>query len=389
MVKEKAKLSHFEDYLLGLNCSKPTIESYGRTVQQFLQIIDKKPGEDITMDDPGKFKIWTIKIKKYDSNTLIPKYAAINKYMEYLKKPKEWRDTNKLMSPQKVIKNKDTLTRKEIQKLFKASEDNPRDNALLKTAYYTLLRRNEIINLNVDDIKPDDLKVFKNNGKGKNYASINIHPDAVDAISAYLPFREPKRPVQIKTDRKETKKRKEQREQEELKRRDAEKALFLSKDGYRISKSAIHYTIKKYAVHAGIKKRVFPHLFRISGITHMAERGLNVAEIMRQSTHKDPKVLIGYIQLADQHVKEAYLRGLSLDETEQRSEPNQKASKQSFQPKPSITHRKTEPKVVDTSDLELKLIEKLADGEISNDVYSHAILRLKERNRTEGLQGYM
>jgi len=52
----------------------------------------------------------------------------------------------------------------------------------------------------------------------------------------------------------------------------------------------------------------------------------------------------------------------------------------------------SEPQIIqnlDTSDLEIKLIGRLANGEISADVFSIAILGLKKRNEIEDLQGYM
>jgi len=386
MVRDKEKLNHFKDYLLGENRSKETISSYIRTTQQFLSLIGTKPGDDVSEDDLRKFKIWVNKTKKYDSNTLTPKFTAINKYLEYLKKPREWRDEHKLVPPKKVVKNKESLTREEVQKIFKVSEDNPRNHAILKVLYYTSLRRSEIINLNIEDIKFDDHKVFKNNGKGNNYAVIEIHPDAIDAISVYLKFREPKQPVTIRSPGKEKKRQRKQRETDQLRQSDAQKALFLSKDGYRLGKTAFYYTVKKYAAKANITKRVYPHLFRISSITHMAERGLSIPEIMRQSTHSDPKVVMGYIQLTDKHIRDAYLRGLSFDEPT--SGPKHEMEKPVIQQKPLVPPKLEDPKSHGTIDLERKLIIRLANGEISNDVYSHAILRLKQGSRSEDLQGY-
>lgn len=110
----KNHLQEFTNYLLSNNSSKTTIKSYLRTIKQFLSVIKRKP-RDITKKDIEKYKLYIIQVKKYDSNTLTPKYAAINRYMEYLNKD------YKLKPPTKRIKNKIPLTIEEIKKLFHVS----------------------------------------------------------------------------------------------------------------------------------------------------------------------------------------------------------------------------------------------------------------------------
>ena len=164
----------------------------------------------------------------------------------------------KIKPPKKRVKNKVPLTIEEVKQLFQVSEEDFRDNAVLKVLYYGQLRRSELENLDVEDIDFERQKIRINKGKGNQYDEINIHPDALKSISNYLKVRE-------------------------LPNIGHEYALFLSSERNRIGRTDIHNTVKKYAYKAGIKKRVYPHLFRISSITHMAEKGLNLEEIRMQS----------------------------------------------------------------------------------------------------------
>ena len=50
-------------------------------------------------------------------------------------------------------------------------------------------------------------------------------------------------------------------------------------------------TVKRAGAKAGITKRIYPHLFRASLITHMDENGAFMMEIKAQSRHKDIKTL--------------------------------------------------------------------------------------------------
>ena len=45
------------------------------------------------------------------------------------------------------------------------------------------------MNLNLDDIDWERQKIRVNKGKGDNYSTINIHPDALNALRRYLQVR--------------------------------------------------------------------------------------------------------------------------------------------------------------------------------------------------------
>jgi site-specific recombinase XerD len=334
-LNNQKNIEEFEKYLLSKNSSNSTIQSYIRTVKQFLELLNKNP-KDITIKDIERFKLHVIQVKQYDVNTLIPKYCAINTYMEFLNKPL------RIKPPRKRVKNKVPFTIEEIKQLFHISQDDLRDNALLKVFYYGQLRRNEVINLNVEDVDFQRQKLRINHGKGNQCDEVNIHPDALQSIANYLRVRN-------------------------VPKIGYEKALFLSREGRRISRADINTTIKKYAQKTGIQKRAYPHLFRISSITHMAEKGLNLEEIRRQSRHKRYDTLQSYVQMSDQHVKESYMKAMSLD----------------TKPEKPMTKATSNPENIDqtisSADIELQLLQRLARGEISQEVYVQAINSLKSR----------
>jgi len=339
-MKFQKHISEFENYLISNNSSKATVKSYTRTITQFLTFLNKYP-DDIFEKDIEKYKLYSIQIKQYDLNTLIPKYSAINAFMEFLKKP------IKLKPPKKRVKNKIPLTIEEIRQLFQASEEDFRDNAILKVLYYGQLRRSELVNLNVDDIDFERQKIRINQGKGNQSDEINIHPDALKSISNYLKVRE-------------------------LPITGHGNALFLSRERKRIGRTDIHTTIKKYAYCTGIKKRVYPHLFRISSITHMAEKGLNLEEIRMQSRHKRYDTLQSYVQMSNNHVKKVYMKSMDLYNEGKKHKTEAEHKNNNY----------------DTSTIQIQLAEKLARGEITQDVYLQVISSLKNSSETEGIYSY-
>lgn len=318
-------LEGFRKYLLCRDSSKSTIESYLRSAKQLINHLNKDVTK-ITQDDLDNYKIYLK--EKYSHNTLTPKIAAVNNFMEYMG------NQFRLSAPAKEVKNKDPLTINEVKQMFEITNENLDDYAILHILYYGQLRREEVRNLNLEDIDWEREKIRVNKGKGNKYDIINIHPCALEAVKKYLTLR--KQPKE-----------------------GHEKALFINRYHKRIGRTAIQSVVKRNAAKAGITKRVYPHLFRISSITHMAEKGATMPEIQKQSRHRDLDTLQGYIQLADKHSKEVYLRTMPSFESDQTQTP-----------KPDVNLKDT-------------LLRKLLNGEISDIAFNNA-MKLMEAEKTPG-----
>lgn len=332
-MKGQQELDKFLDYLFGEKKSKATQESYIQKVKRMLEWIDKEPTE-ITQEDLDRYKVSLA--KNLSQNSMIPYIAAVNIFCQHILKKKDLR----LRLPQMIVKNKVPLTIEEVQRIFKAAESNYMDYAMLQTLYYTGIRRNELIYLNLGDIDFERGKIRINRGKGNDYSTINIHPNALDAIRRYLPYR--------------------------IKPMDGTDALFVTTSYKRIGKTMLWNRVKQYAVKSGITKRVYPHLFRVSMITHMAENGASIKDIQAQSRHKDIDTLIGYINSTDEHIRNVYLRTL-----------------------PAIGEHivKSERKTVDVqfTDMQRKksLFDKYITGEIDTETFKKALDLLDEKKQKE------
>ena len=322
-MKGKDLLEGFKEFLICRDNSKNTIESYLRSTGQLLNHINKDVN-GISQKDLNAYKIYLK--ERYSHNTLTPKIAAVNSFMEYLGK------NLKLSAPAKEVKNKNPLTINEVKRMFEVSKDDPEDYAILNVLYYGQLRRDEVLNLNLEDIDWEREKIRVNKGKGNRYDIINIHPAALQTIKNYLSHR-----IQP--------------------REEHEKALFINRYHTRIGRTAIHNSVKRTAAKAGIKKRTYPHLFRISSITHMAERGATMPEIQKQSRHRDLDTLQGYIQLADEHAKQVYMKTM-----------------------PSFTQEIREKKD-DDENMRDKLLKRLLNGDISDIAFNNAMKLLESEKR--------
>lgn len=137
----------------------------------------------------------------------------------------------------------------------------------------------------------------------------DICPECLKAIKEYLEFRP-------------------------LPKRGHEEYLFLSNNGRQLTSNFIWEMVKGYGVRARITKRIYPHLFRASALTHLDESGMSTYQIQMQSGHKSPESLKTYIRPDSRMVKAKVREALSLDKSS-KSVPRP--------PKPPIQDDKTEP----------------------------------------------
>jgi len=232
---------------------------------------------DVTQDIVDDYIVYCK--ERYSKNTLVTITANLRKLLVHFLKRKDIEI--KVVQTSSPKRDKTPLTREEVNAMLEAAKENPLDEAILKTLYYSGMRKSELISLDIEDIDFENLKITVRYGKGDTYRRVNITKDCAMAIKKWLAVR----PQPEKGD---------------------EKALFISVHRKRISKSYIRDIVKIYAAKAGIEKTVYPHKFRITHITHMAEANLDIKEIQAQTGHKDIKTLMRYIQYSSEKIRKSY-----------------------------------------------------------------------------------
>lgn len=222
---------------------------------------------------------------RYSQNTMKPLTSNLRKFlMHYLKMDIKVRVARR-GAPKR---DKTPLTTEEIQSLFNSTE-NALEEAILKTFYYGGIRKQELINLDISDVDFDRYKLQIRHGKRDKERIIDITEDCVEAIKRWLEVR-PKPTV------------------------GHEDALFLSRYRRRIHEQTVYNIVKQTSARAGIQRNVYPHKFRITNITKMAEEDMSLVDIQIQSGIEDIKTLFGYIQRAENSRKEAYNKAFDIQE---------------------------------------------------------------------------
>ncbi len=151
-----------------------------------------------------------------------------------------------------------------------------RDYAIVMLFLNCGIRRSELVGLNLTDVYEDRIRVI---GKGNKERFVYFGTPCRKAIDAYLPERHKK----VLTDN---------------------RALFGSRDGNRISVSAVHRLIKKYLLMAGLDATQFSaHKLRHTAATMMLSGGVDVKTVQEVLGHENLNTTQIYTHIENTELK--------------------------------------------------------------------------------------
>ena len=200
------------------------------------------------------------------------------------------RDVEYARAPQRLPKA--VLTVPEVKKLLQAPDVNTvlgyRDRTILEMLYTTGARRQELLNLTLDDLDLDGGLIMIRQGKGGKDRVVPIGKIATKFLETYLNGIRP-----------------------ELMRYAADpncKQLFTSLRGKVLGKNSLAAVVEKYARKAGIKTPVSPHTFRHTCATHMIRNRAGIRHVQEMLGHANLSSTEKYIRLTITDLKEAHSR---------------------------------------------------------------------------------
>lgn len=259
-----------------------TIIEYERDLtllfRYLVEHMDFQP-EHIYVDSIGRFELSEFLNDQIIINNNSPltrnrKLYSIRSFLKYIVKlnylttnPADQIDSSKTETRSEPIYMKLEEAKKYLRSVeFVAGPYFERDIAIIKMFLYAGLRVSELVGLNLTDLDFEDnsIKIF---GKGNKERYIPLHIDIIEAILDYLPHRD----------------------QIELKDVDAEKALFRSRIGTRLTPRAIQQMVKKYAKHSKIRAadKITPHKLRHTFATMLYQQTKDLRIVQDLLGHSD------------------------------------------------------------------------------------------------------
>ena len=150
------------------------------------------------------------------------------------------------------------LSQEEITRIL-SHVRNVKHLTILTTIYSAGLRISELINLKVEDIDSDEMRIWIRQGKGKKDRLTILAPSLLPLLRDYYKINRPKN------------------------------WLFEGQGHMQYSASSIRKVLSRACRRAGIKKHVVVHTLRHSFATHLLEQGVNLRYIQELLGHTSSK----------------------------------------------------------------------------------------------------
>jgi integrase/recombinase XerC len=191
------------------------------------------------------------------------------------------------MSPKLDKKLPNFLTQSEIDRLLNmpdlAKPEGLRDRALIELLYASGLRVSELWQLNLENIDQESREI-RVVGKGSKERITLMGLPAVVALQNYLSRARP-----------------------ELLKNRFNQAIFLNKQGQRLSMRGIQKMLKHHSLAAGILKDVHPHILRHTFATHLLNGGADLRVVQELLGHADLSSTQIYTHVTQQQARKVYL----------------------------------------------------------------------------------
>ncbi|HRZ39518.1 MAG TPA: tyrosine recombinase XerC [Candidatus Omnitrophota bacterium] len=276
-------IDKFLDYLeIERNYSRHTLLNYKIDLMEFVAFIgDNREIAGIQYLDFRKF-LASLRQHNYRPRTLARKLSSLRSFFKFLHKENLIHENPALLllTPKldktlpKFLNEPDVTSLLEIPEA--KSPRGKRDRAILETLYSSGMRVSELVGLNVDSVDMFG-NIAKVEGKGKKERIVPIGDKAIAAIRDYLDCRP-----------------------------HGGRALFLNKNGTRLTDRSVRNIINKRILDASLQLHVSPHMLRHSFATHMLNHGADLRSVQELLGHSNLSTTQIYTHVTTERLKKVY-----------------------------------------------------------------------------------
>jgi integrase/recombinase XerC len=262
-----------------------TCTSYGRDVTELLKLAGEIPLDQLQVHQIRRF-VAQLHGRGLGGKTLARMLSAWRGFYGYLARDHGFTSNPcaGMRAPKSVRALPQALSPDEAVRLMEIpAEGDPlalRDKAIFELFYSSGLRLSELVNLPLSQI---DLVagMVRVTGKGGKTREVPVGRFALEAVRNWLP------------------------EREKLVRPE-EYALFVGKNGTRLSPRAVQYRVKQWALKLGISAEVHPHVLRHSFASHVLQSSGDLRAVQEMLGHANISTTQVYTHLDFQHLAKVY-----------------------------------------------------------------------------------
>ncbi len=271
------------------NLSKYTLRNYRSDLLEFGRYLSDVEKGDALQVDRQAFRRYLSLQKQQGaaSGSLSRKTSTIHGFYRYLlregKLPAD--PLSGVRPPKREKRLPPVLNREHLLALIESPDtETPqgiRNRAILELMYAAGVRLSEVVGLDIGHLDLQERRLLVR-GKGNKERMALIGRLAAEALFRYLQDARPK--LASGPDR----------------------ALFLNRDGGRLSGRSIEQIVRKHALKAGLQEHVFPHLLRHSFATHLLDGGAELRVVQELLGHSSPSTTQIYTHVTEERQRHVY-----------------------------------------------------------------------------------
>lgn len=267
--------------------SENTIQAYVHDVRTFLVFHTGDDGsfipEHVRHDDILDY-LEHEQARGLEASSLARRLISVKMFFRFLAQEKAVeKDVTAILEGPRLWKLlPDFLTRAEVDSLLKVWGGRDilaqRNRVILEVLYATGIRVSELVNLRVDQFRPDE-GIVRVIGKGDKERIVPIGRPAQRVLKIYLEQARGKLNITGKA-----------------------VTLLLSVRGRPLTRARVWSIIKETALRAGVTKNVYPHMLRHSFASHLLEGGADLRVIQEMLGHADISTTQIYTHVNQSHL---------------------------------------------------------------------------------------
>ncbi|MFZ2630171.1 MAG: tyrosine-type recombinase/integrase [Desulfosalsimonadaceae bacterium] len=268
--------------LKALKYSQKSINSYNNALSRFVSFLTAKNINrvvDVTSKDLAAYRLELVD-QAYAEHSIGAYLRTVRKLFKYLEDTRQIfvNPAASMIIPGVKTKIKPVPTEEDMKNLLSqpdiSTHEGIRDRAILEILYSTGVRLEELIHMNIHDVRKKE-KIIKVLGKGNKERMVPFGKKAAFWLTAYL---QDVRPVFLQN-------------------RPDQHALWLGTQGNRIHPLIVERMVSQYGKQANITCRVTPHGLRRACATHMLRGGAHPVQIQLLLGHAGMSALSRYLKI--------------------------------------------------------------------------------------------
>ena len=274
--------------------SSKTVASYQEDIDIFCEYLFK---EGVLMEDVDVMNIRNFLTEELargvGKRSCKRRLSSLRHFYKYMVNVGYIKDNPFLLmkAPKTETKYPHALYKEQIQELFKCNGERTdglknRDQAILHLLYYSGIRAQELVSLDVQSISLNE-RVVRVIGKGNKERIIPFTMECKKVVKNY-----------VDTERRELLK----------KSKELTSALFLNAQGERLTTRGLEYILDSIQEKTGLFVGLHPHMLRHSFATHLLENGADLRVIQELLGHESINATQVYTHVTEEAMKETYLQ---------------------------------------------------------------------------------